>query len=629
MAVSDKRRSTLLATVGVLTALVAANTASWFFLKGARIDVTQEKLYTVSPGVHAIVAALPEPVRLDFYWTREQGADLPTVRAYAQRVQEFLEEIASGSNGLLELRVIDPEPFSETEDQARAAGIMPRTLDNTGRVLMFGLAIKSTTDKTETIPFLDASQEAFLEYEIARRILSVGRDKKSVVAVLNTIPEDRPFDPRDPNARPGKSVLFVQLDQLYDVKRLDLAKPVIPTDAGALLVIQPRKLTEDALKTIDAWAVAGKPLIIFADPWCEADPDARNLDFGSTGAGTTYDLDPLFAQWGVDIAKDVAVADLGYATRIMYKSQGGQNMEMSHPAWLSLRKAALASEDPVTSPLAQMNLKGAGAIMRRADAKTEITPVISSTKDVQMIQVLKLGFFGEVDRLVRDFKSLGEPVALAVRIKGEIESAYPSADGTRAKGRANILLVADADMLDDTTWIGADPQTGALQTISDNGSFVFNALENATGDSLLSGLKSRGRYQRPFERVEQLRKDAEARYLTRELELQDQIKKSEMRINELQRERGAPGTGVDATGALVLTAEQQVELGKLEKAQVDARKELREVQRSLRADIEATGSMLMVLNVIVWPIAVAFIATLWISVRFSRQRAAPVLVRVK
>jgi ABC-type uncharacterized transport system involved in gliding motility auxiliary subunit len=184
-------------------------------------------------------------------------------------------------------------------------------------------------------------------------------------------------------------------------------------------------------------------------------------------------------------------------------------------------------------------------------------------------------------------------------------------------------------MLDDATWIGADPQTGALQTISDNGSFVFNALENAPGDSLLSGLKSRGRYQRPFERVEQLRKDAEARYLTRELELQDQIKKSEMRINELQRERGAPGTGVDATGALVLTAEQQVELGKLEKAQVDARKELREVQRSLRADIEATGSMLMVLNVIVWPIAVAFIATLWISVRFSRQRAAPVLVRVK
>ncbi len=628
MAVSDKRRSTLLATFGVLTALVAANTTAWFFLKGARLDVTQESLYTVSPGVHAIVAALPEPVRLDFYWTREQGADLPSVRAYAQRVQEFLEEIAEGSNGKLELRVIDPEPFSEVEDQARAAGIVPRTLDNTGRVLMFGLAIKSTTDKTETIPFLDASQEAFLEYEIARRILSVGRDAKSVVAVLNTIPEDRQFDPRNPNTQPGKSVLFQQLDQLYDLKRLDTAAPVVPADAGALLVIQPRKLTEDALKVIDAWAVSGKPLIVFADPWCEADPDARNLDFGSTGAGTTYDLGPLMTQWGVDIAKDVAVADLGFATRIMYRSQGGQTMEMSHPAWLSMRKEGLAGEDPITSPLAQMNLKGAGAIVRTPNATTELTNVLSSTKDVQMIQTLKLGFFGEVDRLVRDFKSLGAPVALAVRIRGEIESAFPSADGARAKGRANILLVGDADMLDDSTWIGADEQSGSMRTISDNGSFVFNALENATGDTLLSGLKSRGRYQRPFERVEQLRKDAESRYLTREQELQDQIKKSEMRINELQRERGAPGTGVDATGALVLTPEQEVELGKLEKAQVDARKELREVQRSLRADIEATGNMLMVLNVILWPLAVACIATLWISVRYSRQRAGPVLVRV-
>jgi len=623
MAVKEKRRSTLLATVGILVALVATNTAAWFVLRGARIDVTEEKLYTISPGVNELVRSLPEPVKLDFYWTREQGADLPTVRAYAQRVQEFLEEIAGASDGMLDLRVIDPEPFSETEDMARAAGITPRTLDTTGRVLMFGLAVRGPTDKIEAIPFLDPAQEPFLEYEIARRILSVGRDKKSVVAVLSTIPEEKPFNPRNPMAQGGKNILFQQLDLLYDVKRLDLAAPSIPQDAGALVVIQPRMLSEAALKTIDAWAVSGKPLIIFADPWCEADPEARNMDFGSTGAGTAYDLGPILAQWGVDIDKENAVADLGFATRIMYRTQGGQVMEMSHPAWLSLRKEALAAEDPVTAPLAQMNLKGAGAIVKSPTAKTTVEPVISSTKDVQMIQTLKLGFFGEVDRLVRDFKSLGTPMAIAVRIKGEIESAYPSADGTRAKGNANILLVADADMvMDDTTWIQVDQQSGEARQIADNGLFVFNALEQATGDRMLSGLKSRGRYQRPFDRVEQLRKDAESRYLLEEQELEDQIKKAEMRINELQRERGGAGAGVDASGMLVLSPEQVEELKKLETTQVDARKKLREVQRSLRADIEKTGTALMVLNVIVWPLVVAFVATLWISIRYSRQRSS-------
>ena len=626
MAVSDKRRSTLLATVGILVALVATNTAAWFVLRGARIDVTEEKLYTISPGVNELIRSLPEPVKLDFYWTREQGADLPSVRAYAQRVQEFLEEIAGSSGGMLDLRVIDPEPFSETEDMARAAGIAPKTLDTTGRVLMFGLAVRGPTDKVESIPFLDPAQEAFLEYEIARRILSVGRDKKSVVAVLSTIPEEKPFNPRNPMAQGGKNILFQQLDLLYDVKRLDKTKPEIPPDATALVVIQPRMLSEDALKSIDAWAVSGKPLVIFADPWCEADPEARNMDFGSTGAGTTYDLGPLLAQWGVNIDKENAVADLGYATRIMYRTQGGQVMEMSHPAWLSMRKEALNAEDPVTAPLAQMNLKGAGAIVKSPTSTTTVEPVISSTKDVQMIQTLKLGFFGEVDRLVRDFKSLGTPVAIAVRIKGEIESAYPTATGdgaapARAKGNANILLIADADMvMDDTTWLSVDPQSGEAKQIADNGLFVFNALEQATGDRMLSGLKSRGRYQRPFDRVEQLRKDAESRYLVEEQQLEDEIKKSEMRINELQRERGGAGAGVDASGMLVLTPEQVEELKKLESTQIDARKKLREVQRSLRADIEKTGTALMVLNVVAWPLVVAFIATMWISVRYSRQR---------
>ena len=38
MAVSDKRRSTIIATAGILTALVAVNTAAWFLVRGARVE---------------------------------------------------------------------------------------------------------------------------------------------------------------------------------------------------------------------------------------------------------------------------------------------------------------------------------------------------------------------------------------------------------------------------------------------------------------------------------------------------------------------------------------------------------------------------------------------------------------
>lgn len=621
MAVTDKRRSTLIATAGILVALVAINTAAWFLLRGVRVDVTEEKLYSLSPGVREIMKKLPEPVRIDFYWTREQGADLPQIRSYAQRVQEFLEELAGASDGQVELRVIDPEPFSETEEMARSAGIAPRTLDATGRVLMLGLAVRGPTDKVEAIPFLSPDQEPFLEYEIARKIISVGRGKKAVVAVLSTLPETRQPNPNDPSSRGGgKTVLFQQLDQMFDVRRVDPQKPEIPADATALVLMQPRTITEDGLKAIDAWALAGKPLLVFADPWCEWDPAAQTMDFGKTGAGSTYDLGPVMNQWGAAIDKLSAVCDRGYATRIMYRSQGGQVMEMSHPAWLSMRKDTFSSTDPVTAQIAQMNLKGAGAIEKLADGTTTVTPLIWSTKDSMMIQTIKLGFFGEVDRLMRDFKSLDASQIIGARITGPIESAYPDANGVRAKGEANIVLIADADMLDDETWIAPDEQTGGVRTIADNGAFVFNALELATGDKLLSGLRARGGYKRPFEKVEELRKAAETRYLTREQDLQDQIKKGEMRITELQRERGASAANVDANGFLTLSPEQAAELKKLEQTSKDARKELREVQRSLRSDIERTGTWLMVINVVLWPLGVATIATAWISLRYRRQR---------
>jgi ABC-type uncharacterized transport system involved in gliding motility auxiliary subunit len=618
MAVSDKKRSTLLATAAILVALVAANTAAWFALRGLRLDVTEERLHTLSPGVRDVLASLPEPVRIDLYWTREAGADLPSIRSHAQRVEEFLEEVEAAAGGNLELRVIDPEPFSEAEDAAKAAGIAPRPLDATGRALMLGLAVRGPTDRTETIGFLDPVDEPFLEYELARRILSVGRAERPRIALLSTIPEERPFDPRNPMASAARSILLQQLDQLFEVVRVDRDAPEVPGDAKALVLVQPRKLPDAALRAIDAWAVAGRPLVVFADPWCESDPDARTLDFGKTGAGTSLDLGPLLASWGVAIDPDNVVGDLGYATRVQYRTAGGQVMEMSHPAWLSTTRAAYAVDDPVVAPLSAINLKGAGAVRRLEGATTSVAPVITSTKDVQMIQNLKLGFFGEIDRLVRDFAPLGEPVDLAVRISGPFESAYPAEDGSRAKGEADILLVADADMLSDETWVQVDPRLGVARMIADNGQFVLNALEQASGDRLLSGLRSRGRYQRPFGRVEEIRKDAEARYLRREQELEDEIRKGEMRINELQRARG--DEGVDALGRIVLTPEQEEEIDRIEAASRDARKELREVQRSLRADIERTGTALMALNVVAWPLAVAGLATAVISVRHRRQK---------
>jgi ABC-type uncharacterized transport system involved in gliding motility auxiliary subunit len=616
----DKRRAALVGAIVLLVALVAFNTVSVFTLGWLRADLTQEGLYTISPGVRDTVRSLDEPVRLDLYWTAKTGADAPQVRSHAQRVREFLEALAAESDGKVLLTVIDPEPFSEAEDAARAAGIAALSVDGAGRTLSLGLVVRGSTDASDTIAYLSPEQEPFLEYEVARRILAVGRGGKAKVAVLNTV-EPPPFNPQNPMQPQGPPVLIQQLGLLFDVVPMAKDASEVPADVTALVLIQPRELSDATLKAIDAWAVAGKPLLVFADPWAETDPAAQSQGFGNTGAGTTYDLGPLLGAWGIDIPKDSVVGDRDYATRIRTRTQGGQVIELNYLPWLSLKKAAFSGTDPTTAALAQLNLMSVGEIKKTEGGTTAIDPLIESSEQSQLIQTLKLGFFGDPDRLVKDFKPDGTRKPFAARVRGPITSAYPPEGGEAAKGELNLILVADADLFDDQTWLMPEQIAGqslGFRPLADNGAFVVSAVEAVTGAEALSKLRTRGQYRRPFDRVEAIRKDAEATYLAEEQRLRDEVQKTEMRIGELQRQKVGEGTS-----AIILSPEQEEEIKRLEETAVDARKKLRDVQHSLGRDIERLGKRLMIINVVGWPLVIAALATVWYLTRFNRQRTPP------
>jgi ABC-type uncharacterized transport system involved in gliding motility auxiliary subunit len=81
-------------------------------LRGMRLDLTQNKLYTLSKGTQQVLDELKEPVNLYFYFSREAAAkQAPLIMPYSARVREFLEELAARSAGKIHLQVLDPQPF--------------------------------------------------------------------------------------------------------------------------------------------------------------------------------------------------------------------------------------------------------------------------------------------------------------------------------------------------------------------------------------------------------------------------------------------------------------------------------------------------------------------------------------
>ncbi len=606
MSIRKKQSGSLGMIVLILVGLIVLNAAAAFGLVGWRIDFTQEGLYSFSVGTRAILKSLDEPVRLDLYASRESIADMPELRAHAQRVEEYLDELVDLSKGSLELHVINPQPFSESEDDARAGGLIVQPVNNSGATAILGLIAVGPTGRTKAIPIFSADRDSFIEYEVSKAIATVGRSSKPKVGVLSCMPLQPARMMQDGSAAPLGPRPFVieQMRELFDVVEIPADAAAIPSGLGALLLVQPRKLSEPMLRSIDAWATAGHPLLVLADPFAETDQHPDSREMGMKVAATTYDL-PLLRAWGLDIPRDMAVGDLNYTTRIQTAGPGGTMRELNYLAWLSLTRTAFNQSDPLVSGFDAINLKSAGEIQRVNGGDPaiapKIDPIIFSSDRSQLIQTLKLGYFGDAEQLLRDCKPDGVQRILAARISGPIGSAYGPTIGD-----ANIVIIADADLLADETWVRDDPQSGMKRAFSDNGPLVIGLLERMAGDPAVATLRSRGKFRRPFERVEEIRKAAEERYIAREKDLQLEVRKAEINIAQLQSKSGS-----QESGQMLLSAEQQAELAELQ-AKVNAyRKELRGVQFGLRQDVDSLGQRLLVINVVLWPLIVAVAAGLW------------------
>ena len=132
------RRPHLISLALLLVIFVGINVFAAVFLRSARLDLTEQGLYTLSPGTRNILARLDEPVTLKFYYSRDLAASQPAVQIYAQRVRDMLEEMTNAANGMVDLQIIDPAPFSEAEDQAVAQGLVAQPVGD-GDIVYFGL----------------------------------------------------------------------------------------------------------------------------------------------------------------------------------------------------------------------------------------------------------------------------------------------------------------------------------------------------------------------------------------------------------------------------------------------------------------------------------------------------------
>jgi len=605
-----------------------------------RIDLTQDRLFTLADGTRNIVRNLETPVELLFFYSDEATGDVPQLRAYGNRVQELLREMVIASDGRLSMSVIDPQPFSVEEDLATEFGVQPVPLSQGGQQVYFGLVVLDTesSDRQEagegdknfqTLPLIRPDQEGFLEYEFSRLITMVTNPETPVVGLLTELNIDGGFNAA--TGQPAASwAIMESIRYLYDVRRLSPFTDSIDEDVDILLVVHPQNLEQQTLYAIDQHVMRGGKVMVFVDP--NADSQSQQVMSGSAEFDSlSSDLAPLLSAWGVEYDSERVLADQELA---LFVTVGQAQRPITHLGMIGVQRPGFAN-DIVTTGLEIMNMSSLGALIPRPDASTSFEPLIQSSDKAMLMEGAFFKALTDPSILLDEFEASGERYTVAARITGAAASAFPegrplitdSGDQTdtdaaapaetelathiaQSQGSISVIVVADTDFLTDRMWAQLSSMFGQrmVQAFASNGNFVINALDNLGGSAELISIRNRGSYARPFTRVLELQRAADERLRQEETELLQALAETEQQLAALSQ-GSADGNA--------LTPQQEEQIDRFIQQQLETRRKLREVQHQLNDDIESLGSTLKLINTALIPVLLIIAA---LTMAYLRRR---------
>src|SRR5215471_6937174 len=606
--------------VVMFLAFIAAVMASNVLLRGVKIDLTKNQLYTLSAGTRKVLQKIDEPINLYLFFSNQETQSLPALRAYANRVTETLEEFAANApKGKLVLHVVDPLPFSEDEDRAEQFGLQAANIGD--KNVYFGLAGSNSVGTNDTIPFFDPepSKEAFLEYDLARLVYNLANPKKTVVGLLSGAPIGGSFDPQ--TQQPTQPwVIVEQARQVFELRMLPESTLKIDDDINVLWVVHPAMIDDATQYAIDQFVMRGGRALIFVDPMAEILATQQEPGLAPPPSSN---LDKLFKAWGVEFSAGEVVADNRYGLGIR---QGQKSVR--HIGLLGLDMDAMSKDDVVTSGLGSVNVGLAGYFKAAEGATSKLTPLLQSSTEAETVPVTRFQFLPDPGERLNGFKATGTQYSIAARREGPLKSAFPDGPPKPPEGRdapvddklktehktstdgANLVLVGDVDMLSDRLWAQVQNFLGQriVNAFANNGDFVINALDNLSGSADLIGLRSRATYTRPFTTVDKLRRDADAKFRETEQQLQAQLSETERKLGELQ-------AGRNDKSSMLMNSAQQDEIQRFLGEQVKIRQQLRSVRHELDQDINNLGTTLKVINIIVMPIVLICVLLLIAAAR--------------
>jgi ABC-type uncharacterized transport system involved in gliding motility auxiliary subunit len=596
-----------------------------------RIDLTSEKAFTLSPGTKKILSKLDSRVTIRFYCTQGGTAMPPTLRTYAQHIEDLLAEYQQAGKGKIVVQKFDPQPDSDAEDSARLDGVDGQATSPFGGDKVYLGVVVSMLDQKVAIPWLPPEQERLLEYDISRAIARVINPTPPLIGLMSALPvfgsEPNPMMQRVGQQSASEPWTFVsELKKSFTVREVPMTATKIDDDIGVLLVVHPRDITEGTQYAIDQFVLRGGKLLAFLDPHAYFDQkhDQMAQVLGESSGQSSLPI--LLKAWGLDMDMNKVVADMTFAG---HNPQNGAVM----PTVLMINKDGVNGDDVVTSQIDNLVLPFAGAFTGKPADGLKEAVLIHASHESELVEGVTATIAAE--QITKDFKASGVDYAMAVRLTGKFKTAFPDGPPKPAKddkeeakdqsketqlkeskGDGVVILVADSDLLSDQVCVQVQNILGyrMVRPMNGNLNLVQSFVEQLSGDSDLISLRSRASLNRPFTRLKEMEAKAGREFENKLKELEEQKSETERKISELQSAK----SGNDQR--FILSPEQQKELANYQETVANANKDLKLTRKNLRKETDSLEFWTKVVNIGAMPVLVA--ATGIVLAVYKRKRTA-------
>lgn len=647
----------LRATLGIAALVAIAFFANWLMnlsaLGKTGIDLTEDKVHTLSEGTKAIIKDLDAPVVVRYYATRKSESLPRDLKLYMRKVDDLLKQYAALSNGKLRIEYLDPQPDTDAEDSANIDGLQgQRIVDGSYEENIFhGVAI-SCLDQREVLPFLSPADETRLEYELSRAVAQVAQAKKPVIGLMSAhnLVGGPPSMPGQQGTPPW--AIYQQLNQAYDVRALGMQPEKLdPAELTVLILIHPADITPETEFKIDQYVLGGGTVIACLDSYSfvASQMGGGNPMMGG-GMNTSSTLPTLLPAWGVEFTARQVLADRNYATKL----RDGRVA----PALLTLTAEAFPQKDDlVTQGLNDLWLIFSGSYSVKGGKGLSSSVLIQASPNAALVDGTRASQIDQtlLTTMVPDQKQH----AIALRLAGKFNTAFPNGDPAKAadeetsedevvappsdeeqegevsatdgepkkappadnalkeaREEGSVILLGDSDFLFDQ-FAYQPAQFGNMMIytpINGNSVLFFNLLDQATGSKHLIGSRSRASTRRPFTLVQKMEADFEQRVGKKIEDLEKKRGEIQDKVDGLQAQKSA---GTEA----ILSPEQIQEERNWRSQIVAFNKDIREEQKSLKREKDKLSRNATVLNVLVIPLIV-FIIALLVQIRRRSVREA-------